>query len=401
MTIKKKKPIKKTKKKITRKSPKKRQLTQNTRIFLASAFLLGFVVICLVVLVNFRENFLTEPASVQVHEEFIYEEPAGEIHALKVYSYADVSELIENQLINGPHSMGWRKLPDRKNIQVRKIFGDFPSDPFLTELVTHIEQTDSPAQLKVSRNKGIIHLYWQGDLQLELKYQVPTVVTSEQGKIAIIMDDIGGSLSTVRELLRLDVIITPSILPGTSRAVSATSLLQEKGREYMIHMPMQPRSYPKTNPGANALLLGQSEDETRRLVRSYVAGVPGAVGGNNHMGSRYTAESEPMRIVLNELQQHNLFFIDSRTIGDSVAFSEARKMGLRTATRNIFLDNQADVTYIRQQIHKMVNLAGKNREIIAICHPHAETLEAFRLEQAWLRQQSVDFVAASDLVHIY
>ena len=401
MTTKKKKPIKKAKKKTTRKSPKKRQLTQNTRIFLATAFLLGFVAICLVALVNLRANFLTESVPVQVHEEFIYEEPVGEIHTLKVYSYTDVRELIENQLINGPHSMGWHKLPDRNNIQVRKIFGDFPSDPFLAELVTNIEQTDSPAQLKTSRNKGIIHLYWQGELQLELRYQVPAVEKTKRGKIAVIMDDMGGSLNTMRELLRLDVIITPSILPGTSRAVSATSLLQEEGREYMIHMPMQPRSYPETNPGANALLLGQSEDETRRLVRSYLAGVPGAVGGNNHMGSQYTAESEPMRIVLNELKQHDLFFIDSRTIGDSVAFSEARKMGLKTATRNIFLDNQADVTYIRQQIHKMVKLAGKNREIIAICHPHAETLEAFRLEQGWLQQQSVDFVSASDLVHVY
>ncbi len=169
----------------------------------------------------------------------------------------------------------------------------------------------------------------------------------------------------------------------------------------MIHMPMQPRSYPQTNPGANALLLGQSEDKIRRLVQSYIDEVPGAVGGNNHMGSRYTEESEPMRIVLDELKQHELFFIDSRTIGSSVAFSEARKMGLKTATRNIFLDNKEDITYVRQQIHKMVHLAGKNREIIAICHPHAETLEAFRLEQGWLRQQPVDFVSASNLVHVY
>jgi polysaccharide deacetylase 2 family uncharacterized protein YibQ len=119
------------------------------------------------------------------------------------------------------------------------------------------------------------------------------------------------------------------------------------------------------------------------------------------MGSRYTAEPDAMRIVLNELKQHDLFFIDSRTIGDSVAFSEARKMGLKTATRNIFLDNQENVSYIRQQIHKMVNSAGKNQEIIAICHPYAETLEAFRLEQDWLRQQSVDLVAASNIVHSY
>ncbi|MCK5912972.1 MAG: divergent polysaccharide deacetylase family protein, partial [Desulfuromusa sp.] len=331
----------------------------------------------------------------------VYEEPTDEPHNLHIQGYDDIHNLIENQLINGPNSMGWRKLPDIESIQIRKIFGDFPSDPFLNELRTHIEQTGSSAQLKVDRKKGVVQLYWQGGLRLELRYQVPTVVLTDRGKIAIIMDDLGDSLGTIRELLRLEIIITPSILPGTSRAVPATTLLQGAGREYMIHMPMQPRSYPKTNPGANALLLGQSEFETRNLVRSYMAGVPGAVGGNNHMGSRYTAESEPMRIVLNELQQHDLFFIDSRTIGDSVAFSEARKMGLRTATRNIFLDNREDVSYIRQQIRKMVQLAGKNREIIAICHPHAETLEAFQLEQEWLQQQSVDFVSASELVHTY
>jgi len=397
MTTKQKKPAKRTK----RKTAKKRHLSQNMRIFLASIFLLGFVGICLIALVNLRTNLLPENGSVQSYEKLVYEEPVDEMHKQKIYNYLDVRNLIDNQLVNGPHSMGWRKLPDQKNVQVREIFGDFPSAPFLAELTTHIEQTDSPAQLKVSRNNGIIHFFWQDDLRLELRYQIPTVAKTEQGKIAVIMDDMGVSLSTLRKLLQLDVIITPSILPSTGKALSSTSLLQEEGREYMIHIPMQPRSYPRTNPGANALLLGQSEAETRQLVRSYMAAVPGAVGSNNHMGSRYTEEPEAMQIVLNELKQQNLFFIDSRTISDSVAFTEARKMGLKTATRNIFLDNKDDVSYIRRQIHKMVKLAGKNQEVIAICHPHAETLEAFRLEQEWLQQQPVEFVSASELVHVY
>lgn len=389
----------KTVKKKTRKRPKKKQLSQNIRILLASVFLLGFVMICLVALVNLRSTFLPDPAPYP--EAFVYEEPADVIHDLKAYSYTDIRELIDNQLIDGPDSMGWRKLPDRNNVQVRKIFGDFPSTPFLTELAAHIEQADSQAKLKVSRKDGVIHLFWQGDLKLELRYEIPSVEVSKQGQIAVIMDDMGGSLTSMRELLRLDIVITPSILPGTGRAIPATSLLQQEGREYMIHMPMQPRSYPRTNPGANALLLGQSEHQTRSLVKSYMEEVPGAVGGNNHMGSRYTEDSKAMRIVLDELKRHDFFFIDSRTIGDSVAFTEARKMGLKTATRNIFLDNKDDVAYIRQQIRKMVDLAGKNREVIAICHPHKETLEAFRLEQDWLRQQPVAFVAASKLVHVY
>jgi polysaccharide deacetylase 2 family uncharacterized protein YibQ len=395
MTIKKKKPTKKT----SRKSAKKRQISQKMRIFLASIFLFGFVVICLITLVHLQTVFLPEP--VISSTELVYEEPADVIHIIKPYSYADIHDLIENQLMNGPLSSGWQKLPDRNNIQVRKIFGDFPAAPFLTELENHIERANGLAQLEVNRNKGIIKLYWQDKLRVELHYQVPVVVKSNRGKIAVIMDDLGSSLRPVRKLQQLDIIITPSILPGTGKALTITSLLQNEGREYMIHMPMQPRSYPKTNPGSNALLLGQSDAKTRRLIQSYVKGVPGAVGCNNHMGSRYTEESKAMQVVLAEVKQYGLFFVDSRTIGDSVAFTEARKMGLKTATRNIFLDNKESIPAIRKQIHRMVSLAGDNQEIIAICHPYSETLEAFRLEQGWLKQQNIDFVPASDLVHAY
>ena len=374
-------------------------MSQKMRILLASAFLLGFVVVCLLILIRLQAVFLAEPATSS--EELVYEEPADVIHIIKPYSYADIHGLIENQLINGPLSSGWQKLPDRDNVQIRKVFGDFPTDPFLAELENHIEQANSQAKLKISRDKGIIKLYWQDELRLELHYQVPVVVKTNRGKIAVIMDDLGSSLRPVNKLLQLDVMITPAILPGTSRAKKMTVLLQNNGREYMIHLPMQPRSYPKTNPGANALLLGQSEAETRRLIQSYIKGVPGAVGCNNHMGSRYTEESQPMQLVLAELKRYGLFFVDSRTIGDSVAFTEARKMGLKTATRNIFLDNDEDISAIRKQIHRMVSLAGDNHEIIAICHPYSETLEAFRLEQDWLKEQEVDFVPASALVHAY
>ncbi len=368
------------------------------RVLLASLFLLAFVGVCLITLVSLRDSFLTHDDS---SAAFTYEEPSSEMQTIKIYTYDDILALIDNQLINGPDSMGWRKLPDKGAVQVREIFGDFPSSPFLSELSSHIAQTGSPAELKVSRSKGIIRLFWEGQPHLELRYQIPPETVIKGGRIAVIMDDLGGSLKTLNKLLELNIIITPSILPGTSRSVRATELLKQAGREYMIHIPMQPRSYPRTNPGSNALLLGQSEEKTRQLVASYLTAVPGAVGSNNHMGSRYTEDSEAMRRVLAELKRHNLFFIDSRTIGDSVAFSEARKMGVKTATRNIFLDNTEDIGYIRRQIRKMVRLAGDNREIIAICHPYKETIEAFRLEQEWLQQQPVTFVAASQLVHLY
>jgi polysaccharide deacetylase 2 family uncharacterized protein YibQ len=373
------------------------QLTQRTRILLASAFLLAFVGLCLLALVGLRSKFV--PFSEKV--SFVYEEPVDAVHQQKTYTYEDIQRLLVEQLLNGPQAQGWRKLEDRNQVEVRKIFGAFPSDLFLSELSVHIAETGSPAQLRVDRDQGLIGLLWQDELRFELRYQRPAPTPARRGKVAIVMDDMGNSLATFRRLLELDLMITPAILPGTLQALPATELLQAARREYMLHIPMQPRSYPQINPGENALLLGQSADEIRRRMQFFREAIPGAVGGNNHMGSRYTEEIGPMRVVLEELKKNSQFFIDSRTIGSSVAFSEARKMGLRTATRNIFLDNRDDVDYIRSQIRKMVKLAANNREVIAICHPYRETLEAFELELEWLKRQPVDYVAASEVVHFY
>jgi polysaccharide deacetylase 2 family uncharacterized protein YibQ len=160
---------------------------------------------------------------------------------------------------------------------------------------------------------------------------------------------------------------------------------------------MQPKSYPAISPGPNALLLGLSEKELRSRMKQYQQQVPGAAGGNNHMGSLFTQQPELMRIVLEELRTSGLFFIDSKTIGASVAFDEARRMGMRTGARHIFLDNEENVAYIRKQLRKMVRIAEEKGEAIAICHPYRQTFEALQREEDWLRQQQVDFVVASRL----
>ncbi len=391
-------PPKKTaarKRKPARKKTAKKEFSQPLRILFACVFLLAFVAICLALLVGLREKYLTKPT-------LVYEEPVHKVESQQPATYQDVYKLVENQLLNGPRSMGWQKLPDEAGVQVRKIFGDFPSAFFLAELISHIDNAGGAARLAVDPDNGTIRLFWQDILKLELRYRIPApVAVPKRGRIAIIMDDMGGSTGKAKKLLDIDLPVTPAILPGSSRAVSTAALLKEAGREFMIHMPMQPLSYPQTNPGTNALLVDQSPEQIRRIVRSYIEELPGAVGGNNHMGSRFTEEVGPMRTVLEELKQHGFFFIDSRTIGNSVAFTEARKMGLKTATRNIFLDNEENVPYIREQIRKMVGLAGNNREIIAICHPYKETFEALRQELPWLKQQAIDFVPASRLVHAY
>ncbi len=393
MTARKKSPPKKK----NRRRNKSLLSSQKARLLLASAFLLVFVTVCLVALVTIRENYFSQDA------KFVYEEevsPPPEAPQ-KIFSYAQIYELIDAELLSGPRSQGWKKLPSDGRLQRLQMFGDYPDAGRLADLAAKITLTGAPAHLDLFRRKGQLLFYWEGELRLDLRYRVPIEISSSRPKIAIIMDDMGRSLATLERLLDMDLMITPAILPESTNATRAARLLQNAGREYMIHIPMQPKSYPRTNPGPNALLLGQSEMKIRQLMRRYMDQVPGAAGGNNHMGSRYTEERGPMRVVLDELRQGGQFFIDSKTIPSSVAYDEARRAGLPTAVRNIFLDNEENIAYIRGQIRKMVRLSDAKGEVIAICHPYSETLEAFRQELGWLKQQQVDFVAASAVTHTY
>ncbi|NOY13609.1 MAG: divergent polysaccharide deacetylase family protein [Deltaproteobacteria bacterium] len=347
--------IKRKKRSTTKKKPaaKRRSLFQGQklRVLLASLFLLVFVGLCLVLLISLRSRFLPVPPPVvpAVVETKPQTQP--------IYRYQRIYALLEAELLNGAQSQGWQRLPAEGNLKRLKMFGDFPDRAQLLDLSSKIAQTGAPAQLDLLPRKGLVRLYWQNELRLELRYRVPIEVTSSRPQIAIIMDDMGRSLDSFRALLAIDLMVTPSILPETRKATKGALLLQDAGREYMIHLPMQPNNYPRISPGPNALLLGQNEAETRRLMRRYMDEVPGAVGGNNHMGSRYSQDRAAMRVVLDELQQAGDFFIDSKTISSSVAYDEARRMGVPTASRQIFLDNNEQVAYIRKQIRKMVRMS--------------------------------------------
>ena len=380
-------------KKPTAKTKKSVADNQKLRVALAAAFLLAFVGICLVLLVTLRKSYLPD------YQPVVEAERKPIVQVQPAISYEQIYTLVEAELLSASQTQGWQKLPGDEYFQRLKIFNDYPQQGQLVKLSSRIAQTAAPAVLDLLPRKGLVRLYWQDELRLELRYRVPIKISESRPRIAIIMDDMGRRVSTFERLLAIDLMVTPAILPESDNATKSALLLQKYGREYMIHLPMQPRNFPKISPGPNALLLGQSEGETRQLVRRYLERVPGAVGGNNHMGSRYTAESAPMRVVLDELQQNGLFFIDSKTIGSSVGYEEARNLGIPTAQRSIFLDNEENVTYIRQQIHKMVRLANNKGEVVAICHPYAETLEAFRLELPWLKKQGIDFVPSTAIVH--
>jgi polysaccharide deacetylase 2 family uncharacterized protein YibQ len=133
-------------------------------------------------------------------------------------------------------------------------------------------------------------------------------------------------------------------------------------------------------------------------VENALATVPLAVGVNNHMGSRLTEDRAAMQMVMQLMKQHNLFFLDSRTSPKSLAYQVARELGVRTAQRHVFLDNDTDPLKIAAQLYRLAALSREYGSAIGVGHPYPETVQSLQYTLQEIQQTGIEVVPVSRLV---
>ena len=188
--------------------------------------------------------------------------------------------------------------------------------------------------------------------------------------MALIMDDMGEDLGALSALLDIDVPVTIAILPESSHAAEAVAMARARDREVLLHLPLEAINGQEIYRGTDGFITtDMGKDEIIRRFRADLSRVPHAVGVNNHMGSRFTTDPGLMKVLLSAIKAEGLFFIDSRTIAGSVGFSEAGKLGLPTAERDVFLDADEDRSLIRDRLVELLRMARKRGSALGICHP--------------------------------
>jgi polysaccharide deacetylase 2 family uncharacterized protein YibQ len=222
-----------------------------------------------------------------------------------------------------------------------------------------------------------------------------TAVTSP--RIALIIDDCGYSLPRDLRFLKLDIPVTLSILPMTPHGKEVAEAAQAAGKSVMLHLPMEPQS-SAAHPGPGEITTEMTDDQVRAQTAADISSLPPLPGANNHMGSKASSDPRVMRDVLSVLKRDHMFFIDSMTALTSVGASTARELGVPTAVRDVFLDNQATVPYVEAQIKRLEALARKNGVAIAIGHPNPQTAQALETMVPQLQAAGFTFVTAQSLV---
>lgn len=226
---------------------------------------------------------------------------------------------------------------------------------------------------------------------------LPSPVRSGGARLAIIIDDCGQWLRTERGFIALPIPVTLSVLPDVRYTGLIAREAQDAGQGVMLHLPMQPIS--AINPGPGAITTTMSDAAIRVQVEADLEHVPLAQGVNNHEGSKATANPRVMRDVAQAIARHGgLFFVDSLTIANSVAAKSTREAGIPSATRDVFLDDRANVAYTQRQLLSAAAVARQQGSAIAIGHPRPTTLAALRAMIPKLESEGVRFVLVRDIV---
>lgn len=214
------------------------------------------------------------------------------------------------------------------------------------------------------------------------------------GKLAIVIDDIGYRGAEDQAILALPQAVAVAIIPSAPYASARAKQAYAQQRDILIHLPMQPKGNAAIESGA--LRLGMNAEQVDGLIRAARQAVPYAIGLNNHMGSAATADKPLMQLLMKALAREQLFFLDSKTIGSSVAYQTAKAFGVRALERHIFLDDSDKLADVARQFQQAVALARKNGVAIMIGHPRKNSVSVLQQGLANL-PQDVQLVSMSSL----
>lgn len=221
--------------------------------------------------------------------------------------------------------------------------------------------------------------------------------TTGPPRVALIIDDVGYQKEAADELLKIPAHLTWAILPFTPYSEVYRKAARDHGFEIILHLPLEPEGR-QWNPGPGAIMRDWATDRIRDQFDTDLKAVPGVVGINNHMGSAGTRDQRLMGILMEEMKQRKLFFVDSMTDARSVAEKYAEKDQVPFAKRRVFIDNEPDPESQTAALRKLIKLALKEGAAIGIAHARpgiARTIAGMLPE---FQKAGVEIVPVSELV---
>ena len=230
--------------------------------------------------------------------------------------------------------------------------------------------------------------------------EAPQQQPSASKRVAIVIDDFGNDMLGTEQMMELPVPFAAAVMPFLPTTKRDAEWAHRLGKEVLLHVPLEPRAGKPEWLGPGAITTRMTDDEIRKRINAAIDDVPYAVGLNNHMGSRATADERVMRIIISVCKERGLFILDSRTTDKSVIGKLAKELGVKTVENDLFMDDVYTRSHISKQAVKLQKLVDTSADTVVIGHvgpPGKHTADVLKRTIPVLEEQGATFVPVSQL----
>lgn len=195
-------------------------------------------------------------------------------------------------------------------------------------------------------------------------------------RIAVVVTGLGLSATATEAAMRqLPGAVTLTFAPYAKRLDEWIAQARAAGHEVLLDLPMEPRDYPRDDPGPYTLLTSLSPDQNLARLDRVLSRGTGYVGVNNMMGSRFAATPQSLRPIFEHLKRRGLMFLDGRTEQRVVAAQLAAELALPYAVNNVQIDAEANRLAIDAALIELERQARNTGFAIGMASPYPVTLE--------------------------
>ena len=218
-------------------------------------------------------------------------------------------------------------------------------------------------------------------------------------EIAFVVTDLDPSSGSLfQAFMDSKIPFTIALRPDIPHAGRAARAVTDAGRELFLHLPMEPRGYPRVDPGKNAILLDLSRVEIEQRISRSLGALGDPRGIVTRMGSAAVNDPDVMHAVLGEVKRRDILFVDAHGNGPSVVEETGEEIGARTLTLGGTLDASGSPAAIRARLNQLIQTAQQRGALAVAVRANAAVLTVLESERGKLEKEGVSIVPASKLV---
>jgi hypothetical protein len=161
-------------------------------------------------------------------------------------------------------------------------------------------------------------------------------------RMAVVVYGFGDDAELARSFFALAAPFAVAIAPGKS----ADPLFREaraRGREVVLHLPLEPINYPQVSPGEGTILVSMKPAQITSLVRRHLDQARPVVAVCNLLGSLATQDMSVMTAVYRELRRERTPFLHMNPAAGAVCKPLASELGVAYDEPEAVIDYEARV----------------------------------------------------------